>query len=665
MKKILLIVSLAAVGLASCTLEEHFRTDTMTSAQLKSDPAAAVYTTDGNYALFKDQLEYKGNYAGGNSYVRHFFQMAEFRGDNAVLSGSTTDPLYNEFCYTDNGTQKNIQHLWWCAYKIIYGANSNIEALDENASAEAKHLKGENYFMRAICHFHLVNIFAKPLSCGENNPGVVLRTSTDCSVTERATVGQVYAQVVEDLKEAARLMKDGKRRGDAGYISYETAMGLLSRVYLYMGENQLVVETINEMLTGDPNQKGDIASKLDGNLANMFMNACDSKEVLWCIAHTPTETPGKSGMASMYYSNDGIGNNGWCEIYWSEPLLELLERNPEDGRLAAFCSYAAATGDEEMQIIYWPYEQVDPDTGEKENWRPNENVFRAKLNSEGKRYFTHRRIYDPYSQMVDVYDEKDLKPKKEVAYQYDKWGDPVLDENGNHLPKWQTDKDGNYLRDESGNLKPDSIEVKVPKEGAKPIRQDKEWFYKDQDYVVETEVEDGIKKHYITGYEGPGIKTRVYMRPHLDPISGVRQSHPAIMMSKFSWQDGDPMLASPIMLRWGEVVLNRAEAYAKLGQTADALADMNAIRARAGVPAMDAARMSQYGYTDVLEAVLDERRMELCFEGHRSFDVWRNKQSMDRRFAGVHPWEVVEYTDNRIPYQIPQDEIDSSGIDQN
>ena len=185
MKKILLIVSLAALGLVSCEMD-HYRTDTMTSDQLKKDPGAAVYTTDGNYALFKDELEYKGNYSGGNSYVRHFFQMAEFRGDNATLSGSTTDPLYNEFCYTDNGTQKNIQHLWWCSYKIIYGANSNIEAIDETASSEASHMKGENYFMRAICHFNLVNIFAKPLACGEGNLGVVLRTSTDCSVTERA-----------------------------------------------------------------------------------------------------------------------------------------------------------------------------------------------------------------------------------------------------------------------------------------------------------------------------------------------------------------------------------------------------------------------------------------------------------------------------------------------
>ena len=38
---------------------------------------------------------------------------------------------------------------------------------------------------------------------------------------------------------------------------------------------------------------------------------------------------------------------------------------------------------------------------------------------------------------------------------------------------------------------------------------------------------------------------------------------------------------------------------------------------------------------------------------------------MDRRFAGVHPWEVIEPTDNRIQYRIPYDEISVSGIPQN
>jgi hypothetical protein len=67
----------------------------------------------------------------------------------------------------------------------------------------------------------------------------------------------------------------------------------------------------------------------------------------------------------------------------------------------------------------------------------------------------------------------------------------------------------------------------------------------------------------------------------------------------------------------------------------------------------------------VLDVVLDERRMELAFEGHRMFDVYRNKRDMDRRFGGVQTWEVVKWDDPRIQYPIPYGETSVSGIPQN
>ena len=75
--------------------------------------------------------------------------------------------------------------------------------------------------------------------------------------------------------------------------------------------------------------------------------------------------------------------------------------------------------------------------------------------------------------------------------------------------------------------------------------------------------------------------------------------------------------------------------------------------------------MAERGYNDVLSVVLDERRMELAFEGFRTLDVYRNKLPLDRRYAGVHTWEVIDYQDPKILYPIPYDEITVSGISQN
>ena len=214
MKKILIALT-AVFTLVSCEMD-FYRSDTMTSAMLASNPDAAVYTTDGVYSLFKDVIDYAGSVYSGNQYVRHLLLMSELHGDNVVVSHASSDPFFPVHTYVDDPTMYNLGYFWYCAYKIIYGANSNIEGLkeQEGASPEADHLLGENYFIRAIAHLHLSTLYSRPYTRGRDNMGVVLRTSTDCSKTERATVGQVYDQIVSDLKDAIRLMENGKARGN-------------------------------------------------------------------------------------------------------------------------------------------------------------------------------------------------------------------------------------------------------------------------------------------------------------------------------------------------------------------------------------------------------------------------------------------------------------------
>jgi len=176
---------------------------------------------------------------------------------------------------------------------------------------------------------------------------------------------------------------------------------------------------------------------------------------------------------------------------------------------------------------------------------------------------------------------------------------------------------------------------------------------------VETETVNGYPQNYIM-YNGVKQRARVTLKME------DRYGWPKYFVTKFSYQDGDPMLSSPVMIRWAEVILNRAEAYARSNQPGKALDDVNVIRQRAGLSGDQLFRTdNMMGYTDVLDIVLDERRLELAFEGHRMFDVYRNKKNMDRRYSGVQPYEVVNYNDNKIQYLIPQDEINTSGISQN
>ncbi len=558
--KIKLIYFISLLFLVTACDLDFFPSDAMTPEQLAEDPGGAVYITDGNYSMFKDEYEYKGLYSGGNSYIRHYMQMAEFPSDNICLSGRTTDVLYDATVYRTNPTLKNVSTFWWLSYRIIFGANSVIESVVDGASTQSDYIKGENYFIRAIAHLNLVTLYAKPYSHGRNNPGIVLRTSTNTANTTRATVGQVYDQIEADLKEAIRLMSNGgSRRGNAGYASKEAAQGLLSRVYLYMEKNQEVIDLVNDMLKNETP-----ASKLESTATfrNYFANTLTSKETLWAVAHTALETRGQSSIASMYL-NDGMG---WGEVYSSDPLNNLYERYPNDVRYSYFVIPKLHTTAGYM--ISYPVENPDDDS------RANE-LQDVTLDPISNKYF--------------------------------------------------------FMS------------------GVNKIN-------------VETESINGYEQKYIMLN---GQKHVVRLTKKMQN----RNSFPMYYVSKFSYQDGDPMLNSPVMLRWAEVILNRAEAYAKTsGKEAEALADVNVLRTRAGLSGNElftTSNMATKGYTSVLDVVLDERRLELAFEGHRMFDLYRNKKSMDRKYAGVQPWEIINHDNNKIQYPIPFDEISVSGIEQN
>jgi hypothetical protein len=158
-------------------------------------------------------------------------------------------------------------------------------------------------------------------------------------------------------------------------------------------------------------------------------------------------------------------------------------------------------------------------------------------------------------------------------------------------------------------------------------------------------------------------------------------------IGKFSGQGGSPTLSSPVMIRLSEVYLNRAEANARMGNVAEAIADVNEIRTnRMVVPEggdindylVDAVR-DNITEVNILEFVLKERRIELSFEGQRIFDILRNGQDLVRNYWGYHldnyngipggsdpglgaPGVLIPAADPSTVYPIPESEISTNKL---
>lgn len=142
----------------------------------------------------------------------------------------------------------------------------------------------------------------------------------------------------------------------------------------------------------------------------------------------------------------------------------------------------------------------------------------------------------------------------------------------------------------------------------------------------------------------------------LDQRMQLNRVYPMFYIVKCSREGEDSQLHSPVVSRLGEIYLNRAEAYAKLGKYAEAKSDLNIIRERSlpgkGYASLDA--------TNAAERIDKERQLELAYQAERSYDVFRNGKALTRHYPGPHkPMEDVAATDYRVVYYIPQKAINA------
>jgi hypothetical protein len=112
---------------------------------------------------------------------------------------------------------------------------------------------------------------------------------------------------------------------------------------------------------------------------------------------------------------------------------------------------------------------------------------------------------------------------------------------------------------------------------------------------------------------------------------------------------------SVIKIRLADILLLKAEALVGQGNNADATALVNRIRTRAKLVSLSAV---------TADDVLNERRLELAFEGQRWFDLVRNGKvltvlnTLNSRDSGRLPMDVISEAKTLLP--IPQPQIDKN-----
>lgn len=123
-----------------------------------------------------------------------------------------------------------------------------------------------------------------------------------------------------------------------------------------------------------------------------------------------------------------------------------------------------------------------------------------------------------------------------------------------------------------------------------------------------------------------------------------------VYTNKYPGRDGTAGLDNTKIIRLAEMYLIRAEANFETNSAIGAtpLEDINAIRANRNASLL----------TEVTaEEIQNERRRELCFEGHRFYDIIRKGENLTR---GDDYWyaKSLDYPNERFVYPIPDAETD-------
>lgn len=247
-----------------------------------------------------------GTYNKMYAYVdNEFTKYGDVAGNMVSLpSASTSGDMVAQYNFTSDESQVTgaVGYVW----RKIYVAQANANNIIEYGPAVAEaypvqrdycnNIVGQALLIRAMCHFDQCRAYAQPYNytpdASHLGVPILLRTPGANDTPARATVKQVYDQVLSDLEQASALLTDDVATSRF-YGSLQAVNCMFSRVYLYMedwenalryaklaiGSQQLAQGDDYLGMFDDLNKPGEAIFRLSGNkmsgyLKTFYENSC-------------------------------------------------------------------------------------------------------------------------------------------------------------------------------------------------------------------------------------------------------------------------------------------------------------------------------------------------------------------------------------------------------
>lgn len=185
-------------------------------------------------------------------YGRNFLLYGDAKGGDLTLyeNGRGNDALYS---FNHTPTSGSYSGFWSTIYDCVMQVNNLLENIDKlqagGGASDFDYYKGEALSLRALFYFDLVRLYGKPYNYDKQSLGVplVLKTLDASAQPARATVEEVYAQIVKDLEDGQKLMASDKNHYN-GYLDYWGNRALQAKVKLYMDDYAGALDAAEEVM---------------------------------------------------------------------------------------------------------------------------------------------------------------------------------------------------------------------------------------------------------------------------------------------------------------------------------------------------------------------------------------------------------------------------------
>lgn len=212
------------------------------------EPTAYGQTTTDNFWRNADDAQAAINavYAPMTGFMGHTYHtLSNIPSDDEYRAGDHGDHEEIEN-FTYDASHAKFNSFWEGAYEVIKRSNDvliNVPDIEMEQNLKNR-IMGEAYFIRGMVYWYFAKLFGGvPLILEEE-------TKAGEFIKPRATLEETYAQAESDLQEAAQLLPDNHEGEDLGRPNRGSALGYLTKLYVYQKRWEDAISTGEEVVNG-------------------------------------------------------------------------------------------------------------------------------------------------------------------------------------------------------------------------------------------------------------------------------------------------------------------------------------------------------------------------------------------------------------------------------